>query len=83
VTAGQAAVWNWCFKMTAGPPGFQQHETAPTSDAKTASWNWSFKTTGEPPGFQQYGSAASLEEAQAAVEAQWTRWLAAAGLRDI
>jgi hypothetical protein len=43
-------------------------------------WNWTFKTT---PGFQQHGTATSLDEAKAAVEAQWTRWLAAAGLRDI
>jgi hypothetical protein len=46
-------------------------------------WHWSFKTTDGPPGFQQHGSAPSFEEAQAAVEAQWTRWLAAAALRDI
>jgi hypothetical protein len=54
VTAGQAIVWNWTFKTTEGPPGFQQH-----------------------------GTATSLDEAKAAVEATWTRWLAAAGLRDI
>jgi len=28
VTADQAVVWNWSFKTTEGPPGFQQHGTA-------------------------------------------------------
>jgi hypothetical protein len=45
-------------------------------------WRWTFHMTPVPPGFQQHGSAPTLEDAQAAVEAQWTRWLAAAGLRD-
>ena len=37
VTAGQAIVWNWSFKMTDGPPGFRQHGTALSFDeAKTA-----------------------------------------------
>ncbi len=43
-------------------------------------WHWSFKTTDGPPGFQQRSGAMNFDEAKAAVEAQWTRWLAAAGL---
>jgi hypothetical protein len=41
-------------------------------------WHWSFKTTAGPPGFQQHGNASSIDDAKAAVEQQWTRWLAAA-----
>jgi hypothetical protein len=30
-------VWHWTFRMSAGPPGFQPHGTAPTFDeAQTA-----------------------------------------------
>jgi hypothetical protein len=46
-------------------------------------WNWTFKTTEGPPSFQQHGTATSLDEAKAAVEEQWLRWLDAAGLRPI
>ena len=46
-------------------------------------WHWTFYTTAGPPGFQQHGTAMSFDEAKAVVEAQWTRWVAAAGLRDI
>ena len=46
-------------------------------------WRWTFHMTAGPPGFEQHGTATSFEEAQAAVEAQWTRWLDAARLRDI
>jgi hypothetical protein len=47
LTAGQVVVWNWTFRMSAAPPGFQQHLTAPTFDeAQTAveagptGWRW-------------------------------------------
>jgi hypothetical protein len=43
-------------------------------------WRWSFHMTAVPPGFQQHGSAGSLDEAKAQIEAQWARWLDAAGL---
>ena len=37
VTAGQAIVWNWSFKTTEGPPGFQQHGSASSfEEAKAA-----------------------------------------------
>ena len=57
------------------------YKAMPSAMVDQPAWNWSFKATDGPPGFQQHGTAASFDKAKAAVEAQWARWLAAAGLR--
>ena len=57
------------------------YRTAQSVMATEQVWHWSFKTTHGPRGFMQHGTAEVTREAQAAVEAQWSRWLAAAGLR--
>ena len=51
-------------------------------DGQAVRWHWSFKMRYGPPGWQQHGSTATFEEAKAAVESTWTRWVDAAALRD-
>jgi hypothetical protein len=45
-------------------------------------WSWGFALHVAPPGFVMHGSAATLEEAQEAMERNWALWLTVAGLRE-
>jgi len=43
-------------------------------------WTWHFRLHVAPPGFVMHGVSATLDDAKAAMESNWQRWLEAAGL---
>lgn len=50
------------------------------------SWSWTLYCSSHPacplPGFRQHGSGSSIDEAKKDLEANWSRWLKAARLKD-